>query len=180
MLLRILRNKFFLIGGGGLLLSVVLVLGLLNLLTATGHRPLIFTASASLQPGVYLRKFFQPAVYGDNIFISLGAVKRAHLAQFYPQPINFLLKQVTGQSGDRVCWTSWSVVVQRATTGKQIFYPVLNRTLFLPGVNNQCEIIGVGEFFVVGTHPESFDSRYFGLILPTEAGAPYYSQPIFS
>ena len=180
MLLPILHNRAFLLSSGGLLLVLVLVLLLINVLAAAGHRPLVFTASDSLQPGVYLRKFFGPVAYQDNLLINLGPAKTQHLAQFYPRPVKFLMKQVIGRAGDHVCWTPWSVQVRHAQTGKQFYFPVLNQALFLPDVNNQCQTIGPGAFFVAGTHPESFDSRYFGLILPAEAGGIYYARPIFS
>ncbi len=134
-----------------------------GLLTATAFGPkrlvLVWNRSASVPVGLYI-VMSRPVHIGDYVLIRLSgtmqvlAERRGYIGAHTP-----VLKRVTAMEGDRVCRSgraAWiaerQVVIALGTdrAGKPL--PVWQG----------CHQLQDGQLFVLGTHSQSFDSRYFG------------------
>lgn len=145
--------------------GVLLALGLATLLMATAlgckRLVLVWNTSASVPIGLYLI-VPRPLHLGDYVLIRLSGVPQA-LAErrSYIGPHTPLLKRVAALEGDRVCrrgrvvWIAghWVVIALASDRGGRR----------LP-VWQGCRQLQNGQLFVLGRHPQSFDSRYFGPI----------------
>jgi len=143
---------------------VLVALGV-GLLTATAVAPgrpvLVWNRSPSVPIGLYLIVGKPPHV-GDYVVIRLSGTMQA-LAErrSYIGPITPLLKRVAASEGDRVCRRGQAVLV----SGQRIVIALsIDRAGRPLPVWQGCHQLQDGQVFVLGTHPESFDSRYFGPI----------------
>lgn len=140
-------------------------LGLVALLTATAwgskRHALVWNASASVPIGLYLI-VPRPLHIGDYVLIRLSGPPQA-LAErrSYIGPNTPLLKRVAAMEGDRVCRrgpVTW-------IAGQQFVIALaFDREGRRLPVWQGCRQLQRGQLFVLGTHAESFDSRYFGHI----------------
>jgi conjugative transfer signal peptidase TraF len=128
---------------------------------SSDHRLLVINLTPSVPTGLYIRSAAPPRT-ADFVLVRLPM----HLRQFaarrrYLRANRLLLKIVGASSGDVVCrlgsrvWTSGHSRVWALRTD--------GRGRPLPGWRG-CWRLRAGQLFVVGAHPGSFDSRYFGPI----------------
>ena len=180
MLLKISLRKFIRIGAGSLLGIFCLLLYVINILVFWGTVPLVRPDSDSLPPGVYVRKLSSTINYGDNVLFTPPKALQRALGEIAQRPVHDLLKQVTGRPLDRVCWTRWTATVFRHPAGPVYYYPLAAPELLFAPLAGRCQRLAANEYFVVGTHPASLDSRYWGLVLRDDIFAPYYAKPFLS
>ena len=122
---------------------------------------LVWNRSPSVPIGLYLVLARSPHV-GDYIVIRLSttmqalAERRSYIGSNTP-----LLKRVAASEGDRVCRRRQAVLV----SGQHVVFALgFDRAGKPLPVWQGCHKLQDGQVFVLGTHPESFDSRYFGPI----------------
>lgn len=136
----------------------------LTLLAATlgPKRPVLaWNTSASVPIGLYLI-VSRPVQIGDYVLVRLSgtmqalAERRSYIGANTP-----LLKRVAASDGDWVCRRGQAVLV----SGWQVVIALDTDRAGKPLPAWQgCHQLQHGQVFVLGMHPESFDSRYFGPI----------------
>jgi conjugative transfer signal peptidase TraF len=143
--------------------GVLLALGLVALLMISALGPkrlvLVWNTSASVPIGLYLI-VRRPLHIGDYVLVRLSGPTQA-LAErrSYIGPSTPLLKRVAALEGDRVCRRAR--VIRIAGQLPVIALAFDRRGRWMP-VWQGCQQLRRGQLFVLGTHAESFDSRYFG------------------
>lgn len=133
-------------------------MGGLGFLVGNLSQVVVYAPSASLAAGWYLRVFLpqQPLAVGDVVVLTIpGGTIEGEDA-----PLR-LLKQVGAVGGDQVCWDDAAMSVCNGQ-GRAV-YP------YAPGMDrgphvNECVVVAAHALALVGTHPRSYDSRYFGLV----------------
>lgn len=125
------------------------------------HRSLIVNLTASVPAGLYVSTATPPRT-GDFVLARLPMHLRRLAADRSYLPLHRLLVKIIAASpGDVVCrlgarvWTSRHSAVWALRTDA-LARPLLNW--------RGCRRLRAGELFVLGHHPASFDSRYFGPI----------------
>lgn len=123
------------------------------------RQALVWNASASVPIGLY---FIAPPTLdmGDYVLVrptssmQVLAEERSYIGAGVP-----LLKRIAAIAGDRVCRRGRVVWI----AGRQALIALASDTKGrqLP-VWQGCHQLRDGQVFVLGTHPASFDSRYFG------------------
>jgi conjugative transfer signal peptidase TraF len=138
------------------------LLGLILIATTTVRptRPiLIWNASASVPVGLYLI-VPKPLRIGDFVLVrppeamQVLATKRKYIGPDTP-----LLKRVAAMNGELVCRHQNIVSIDRRFI---VIALTLDRRERVLPVWSGCYHLRKGQVFVLGTHLESFDSRYFG------------------
>jgi conjugative transfer signal peptidase TraF len=142
---------------------IVANLGLAILASAPAfqdHPPFIINETVSMAKGVY--------AYTDNV----NAIKRMDIVALkmtiganaylvdelgYPKR-TLLIKRVAGLPGDVICRHGMRVTVNAQTVNAQSKDRLGN---LLP-VWDGCAVLRPNQVFLLGDHPSSFDSRYFG------------------
>jgi len=122
---------------------------------------LVWNRSPSVPIGLYL-VLARPPHVGDYVVIRLSGTMQA-LAERrnYIGPNTPLLKRVAASEGDRVCRRGQGVLI----SGQQVAIALgADRAGKPMPVWQGCHQLQHGQAFVLGTQPESFDSRYFGPI----------------
>ena len=130
-----------------LLLVFALLIGL-PLLSTFG--PLVFlNRTPSIAKGFYIRKISENISIGDIIVF------------YVDDKNNKLIKYVAGQAGDEFC-----IDYRGAIWINGLFAAQINVQKYSDFSLNQsrCETLKKGRWFVLGDHPDSYDSRYFGPI----------------
>ena len=120
----------------------------------------VYAPSASLQKGWYLRDFGDRDIaVGDVIVLHMPAgVMTAETIGGQPRR---LLKQIAALPDDMVCWDAHAMtVVTHQGTVRYPYHP--DKGGLRPP--ETCLAVLWGDVVVVGTHPRSFDSRYFGIV----------------
>jgi conjugative transfer signal peptidase TraF len=136
--------------------AVLLAIGLL---TATR---LIVNVTPSVPVGLYWSHHRAP-VRGDFVLTSLPSRLRDLAAgRDYLRHDHLLLKKVAAMDGDRVCRRGRAVWINGHIHVWARRNDALGRAL---PVWFGCRELTGDELFILGTHPSSFDSRYFGSIL---------------
>jgi len=99
--------------------------------------------------GVYIKKSSNKLEIGDIIIFKINAKK------------GNLLKYVAGREGDEYCFDFRGTLWINGS-----FAASKNIRKYNEEVSNQskCEILKKGIWLVLGEHPDSYDSRYFGPI----------------
>lgn len=137
-------------------------LGLALLAAASfgSNRPvLMWNTSASVPIGLYLI-VSRPLHIGDYVVIRLsGTMEALAERRSYIGPDKPLLKIVAAKEGDRVCRRGRVVRIAERRTVVALASDRAGRRL---PVWQGCHQLQGGHVFVLGTHSESFDSRYFG------------------
>lgn len=141
----------------------LVVLGLTLLAAALGpKRPVLaWNTSASVPIGLYLI-VSRPVQIGDYVLVRISgpmqalAERRNYVGANMP-----LLKRVVATEGDRVCRRGQALLVSGQHVAIALGIDQAGRPL---PVWQGCHQLQHGQVFVLGKHPESFDSRYFGPI----------------
>jgi conjugative transfer signal peptidase TraF len=126
------------------------------------NRPLlIWNASSSVPTGLYWVRQIRPRV-GDLAVVRLPAHVAALATDrgYLPSTV-YLLKPVVAANGDRVCRYGGHLFVRGAFTARALEMDSRRRPL---PVWQGCRTLRTGDFFLLAHEPQSFDSRYFGLI----------------
>jgi conjugative transfer signal peptidase TraF len=133
--------------------------------------PVILNETASMAKGVYVRLGeVADLKRGDIIAMPMNSAARIYLVKKLGYPKDtMLIKRVAGLSGDLVCRQSSVVTVNK-------------RTLVAGSLDRQgnplptwhgCRTLSNNQVFLLGDHPASFDSRYFGPVSQGELAGIY-------
>jgi type IV secretory pathway protease TraF len=128
--------------------------------------PVIINETISMAKGVYVRTSdTQGLKRGDIIAMQMNRSARDYLGDQLGYPKDtMLIKRVAGLSGDFMCRHSIEV-----TINAQAVHAAARDTsgVFLPYWSG-CHVLLPNEVFLLGDHPGSFDSRYFGPVTKSE------------
>lgn len=121
---------------------------------------LVYNASDSAPRGFYVIEPTSQPRAGDLIVVRLRHDVAALAAQRKYLPIGApLIKPVAAVAPQHICVDAGSVRIDGALVGSTMAADASNRPLDTwPG----CRQLAGKEVFLLGTHPASFDSRYFG------------------
>lgn len=123
------------------------------------RRPLVINLTSSVPVGLYTRSAAPPRT-GDFVLVSLPTRLRAFAARRRYLPLNrLLLKIIAAGAGDVLCRLGPRVWAGGHTRVWALRTDALGRPL--PNWRG-CRRLRAHELFVLGRHPSSFDSRYFG------------------
>lgn len=122
--------------------------------------PVILNETPSMAEGAYLRVGdVADLKRGDIIAMPMNSAARNYLVKKLGYPKDtMLIKRVAGLSGDLVCRQGSVVTINK-------------RALVAARADRQgkplpawfgCRTLSTNEVFILGDHPASFDSRYFG------------------
>ena len=145
----------------GPLLGMTIAVALIVAPTVAHQPPLliIWNASPSVPVGLYLVTRASPRV-GNLVVLRLPPVIAAFAARRGYLPASaHLVKPVAAVAGDLVCRFGERVLVRGVLAG--IAEDADADGNAMPTWQG-CRIVQTGEVFVLGDHPRSFDSRYFG------------------
>ncbi len=128
------------------------------------HHPrlrLIWNASASVPIGLYRVVTTRPLCVGDTVAVRPSPALSRFMAQRRYVEANVpLLKPIAATSGATVCRTGLSVTINGRTTVSALARDRAGRPL--PAWSG-CYRLRAGQLFLIApSHPDSFDSRYFG------------------
>jgi conjugative transfer signal peptidase TraF len=130
--------------------------------TALVATQLTLNTSASLPPGLYWTHPVRTLTPGTLVlFPAPVAVADLAVQRGYLRPATPLLKPVAAGAGTTVCVTDDGVFVEGALVAPIRTIDTEGRAL--PRYRG-CVTLAADEVFVLGPHPQSFDSRYFGPI----------------
>jgi conjugative transfer signal peptidase TraF len=135
---------------------------LLMLLPTPRTRPaIVWNASSSVPLGLY-RVEPGPIRRGDLVIIRLPPqiAELAH-ARGYLRKSAYLIKLVLATAGEQVCRLGVHLLVQGVSVAQALPRDKLGRNM---PVWQGCHRLAHGEFFVLADDPDSFDSRYFGVL----------------
>lgn len=122
---------------------------------------LVWNFTTSVPVGLYRIEPATPAK-GDILAIAPEGAMREILNTHAGLPAErLLLKQLAAVSGDTVCRNQATITINGVTAATAKLYSPAGRVL--PAWSG-CRTLGGGEALVLGPHPSSFDSRYFGPI----------------
>lgn len=122
--------------------------------------PVIINETNSMQKGLYVRKgdAVDPK-HGDIIAVPMGQSAQHYLREKLGYPAQILLiKRVAALPGETVCRAEGMVVLPDRTVSFHTHDSKGNVLPFWEG----CYTLSPDEVFLLGDHPSSFDSRYFG------------------
>jgi type IV secretory pathway protease TraF len=122
--------------------------------------PVILNETPSMAKGVYMRLGDVSALKrGDIIAMPMNSAARNYLVKKLGYPKDtMLIKRVAGLSGDLVCRHDSLVTINKRT----LVAARSDRQGNLLPAWNGCRTLSTSEVFLLGDHPASFDSRYFG------------------
>jgi conjugative transfer signal peptidase TraF len=135
---------------------------LLMVLSLQGMAPrLVWNASGSVPLGLY-RIERAPVRRGDLVLIRLppDIAALAHRRGYLPKSA-YLIKFVLAVAGDQVCRLGANVLVRGVLAAHALPRDRLGRRM---PVWHGCRRLASSELFVLAANPQSFDSRYFGLV----------------
>ena len=124
--------------------------------------PVIINETGSMQKGLYARTgdAFDPK-HGDIIAMPMGQSAQQYLRDKLGYPAKTLLvKRVAALPGEKICRAENVVILPDRTV------PVMkhdNKGNVLSSWAG-CHTLSPNEVFILGDHPSSFDSRYFGAV----------------
>lgn len=120
---------------------------------------LVYNASVSAPIGLYW--IDQGSVFrGDTVLIRLSEQVRDlfETRQYLPRNVP-LIKRVVGIDGDIICREGQEILINNATAAVALIEDDQGRKL---PVWSGCTTLGPDSFFLLQSHPKSFDGRYFG------------------
>lgn len=128
--------------------------------------PAILNETPSMAKGSYMRVGdVADLKRGDIIAMPMNGAAQNYLVKKLGYPKNtMLIKRVAGLSGDLVCRRHSVVTINKRTL---VVAPSDRQGIPLPAWVG-CRTLSTNEVFLLGDHPASFDSRYFG---PVSQGA---------
>jgi conjugative transfer signal peptidase TraF len=133
--------------------------------------PVIMNETPSMAKGVYVRLGeVADLKRGDIIAMPMNSAARNYLVNKlgYPKE-TMLIKRVAGLSGDLVCRQDNMITINKRT----IFTAQSDRRGNYLAAWNGCRVLSPNQVFVLGDHPASFDSRYFGPVSRNELAGTY-------
>lgn len=152
------RSRF-----GQLLVSISACIGLWLIMASAWQRAdlrLVYNASDSAPRGWYVIERAERLHVGDVALVSLSGVVAADAAQrgYLPRGVP-LIKAVAATAPQHVCVQPDGVRVGGQAAAAPLHADALGRPLISW---RGCRHLQHGEVFLLGHHPASFDSRYFG------------------
>jgi type IV secretory pathway protease TraF len=156
-------------------LNIALAQGLLiasaALPDAVQNPTVIINETISVAKGAYVRTGdAQSLKRGDMIAMQMNRSARDYLGDKLGYPKDtMLIKRVAGLSGDVMCRHGIEVMINARTI--QAARRDTNGNL-LPYWSG-CHVLLPNEVFLLGDHPGSFDSRYFGPVTKLELSGTY-------
>ncbi len=149
--------------------SVLAVLAGAGTLAAPG-RVLLYNRTPSVPVGWYIRQF-EPPARGAYVALPLPAAAwpYARARGDTPERVRFL-KVIAAMAGDRVCAEGGRLRVNGVDRGEIHERDSEGRPLPRWG---ECRVLAAGELFLLSTTPDSFDSRYFGVVKESELEGVY-------
>jgi type IV secretory pathway protease TraF len=156
-------------------LNIALAQGLLVASTALPdaiqNPPIIINETISMAKGAYVRTGDARSLKrGDIIAMQMNTPARDYLGDKLGYPKDtMLIKRVAGLSGDVMCRHGTTVTINART-----IHAARRDTsgVFLPYWSG-CHVLLPNEVFLLGDHPGSFDSRYFGPVIKAELSGTY-------
>ena len=133
--------------------------------------PVIINETVSMKKGLYIWSGDTHALkHGDIVAMPMNQRARDYLVAKLGYPSNtMLLKRVAALPGETVCRHGEAVTApKRAVRAK----PKDSAGSSLPSWEG-CHTLLPTEIFLLGDHPTSFDSRYFGPVLTAEISGTY-------
>lgn len=133
--------------------------------------PVILNQTASMAKGTYVRMGeVADLKRGDIIATPMNSAARIYLVKKLGYPKDtMLIKRVAGLSGDLVCRQDSVVTINKRT----LVAARSDRQGNLLPAWNGCRVLSSDEVFLLGDHPSSFDSRYFGPVSRRELAGTY-------
>ncbi|MCZ8283149.1 MAG: signal peptidase I [Aquidulcibacter sp.] len=128
--------------------------------------PVILNETPSMAKGAYLRMGEVDGLKrGDIIAMPMNSAARNYLVKKLGYPKDtILIKRVAGLSGDLVCRQDSVVTINKRTLAAARSD---RQGIPIPAWHG-CRTLPPNEVFLLGDHPSSFDSRYFGPITKDE------------
>ena len=133
--------------------------------------PMILNETPSMAKGVYVRLGEVADIKrGDIIAMPMNSTAQNYLVEklVYPKD-TMLIKRVAGLAGDFVCRHDSVVTINKRT----LVAARSDRQGNLLPAWNGCRTLSTSEVFLLGDHPASFDSRYFGPVSQGELAGIY-------
>ena len=133
--------------------------------------PIIINETISMAKGAYVRTgSVDDLKRGDIIAMPMNVSAKDYLGAKlgYPED-TMLIKRVVGLSGDTMCREGATVTINAQVVTALYSDTQGNR---LP-VWDGCHTLLPNEVFLLGDHPSSFDSRYFGPVTRHELSGTY-------
>jgi conjugative transfer signal peptidase TraF len=129
-----------------------------------------FNQTSSLPDSIYRVTSVQDAKVGDIVNFCAPKIIENLPAGFCPGGKSSLLKRVVAAAGDRVEVTANGVFIDGSLEPVKNSAPRENSSngLALNAKFGKFEL-KAGELFVMGEHPDSYDSRYFGVVSGKDA-----------
>jgi signal peptidase I len=156
-------------------LNIALANGLLiasaALPEAIHNPPVIINETISMAKGAYVRTGdLGHLEVGDIIAMPMNASAKAYLGDKLGYPADtMLIKRIAGISGDAVCRDGATVTINGKSVQASLKDTMGNELPTWSG----CRSLLSGEVFLIGDHPSSFDSRYFGAVTRGELSGTY-------
>ena len=132
---------------------------------------MILNETPSMAKGAYVRVGeVGDLKSGDIIAMPMNSAARNYLVKQLGYPKDtMLIKRVAGLSGDLVCRHNSVVTINQRT----LVAASLDRQGILLPAWHGCRTLSTNEVFILGDHPSSFDSRYFGPVSRGELAGIY-------
>ena len=130
------------------------------------HPLLIINETASMTKGLYAYTDKANTLKrGDIVALKMALGANAYLVDElgYPET-TLLIKRVAGTSGDIMCRHGTTVTINAKTVHASGKDRLGNSLPYWDG----CAVLQPNQVFLLGDHPNSFDSRYFGPVTNSE------------
>ena len=133
--------------------------------------PIIINETISMAKGAYVRTgSVDDLKRGDIIAMPMNASAKAYLGAKLGYPKDtMLIKRVVGLSGDIICRHGTIVTIDGRSIRASLTDTSGNKLLTWSG----CHTLLLNEVIVLGDHPTSFDSRYFGPVTRQKLSGTY-------
>ena len=133
--------------------------------------PVILNETPSMAKGAYVRVGeVGDLKSGDIIAMPMNSAARNYLVKKLGYPKDtMLIKRVAGLPGDLVCRHGSVITINKRTL---VAARSDRQGIPLPAWFG-CRTLSTNEVFLLGDHPASFDSRYFGPVSRSELGGIY-------
>ena len=133
--------------------------------------PVIMNETPSMAKGTYVRMGeVADLKRGDIVAMPMNSTAQNYLVEKLGYPKDtMLIKRVAGLAGDFVCRHDSVVTINKRT----LVAALSDRQGYPLPAWNGCRTLSTNEVFILGDHPSSFDSRYFGSISKVELAGIY-------
>jgi conjugative transfer signal peptidase TraF len=133
--------------------------------------PVILNETPSMAKGAYVRMGeVADLKRGDIIAMPTNSAARNYLVKKLGYPKDtMLIKRVAGLNGDLVCRRNSVVTINK----RSLVAARSDRRGNYLAAWNGCRILSPNQVFLLGDHPASYDSRYFGPVSRSELAGIY-------